>query len=53
MCVKVSVGLICMSGPLYMCAGFSMCVCAGSIPPQALLAVEIEGVLCTAGMKAG
>lgn len=29
------------------------CRCACSVPPQALLAVEIEGVLCTAGMKAG
>lgn len=33
----------------------SVCMKAGvrSVPPQALLAVEIEGVLCTAGMKAG
>lgn len=29
------------------------CVCVCAVPPQALLAVEIEGVLCTAGMNAG
>lgn len=29
------------------------CRCVGTVPPQALLAEEIEGVLCTAGMKAG
>lgn len=30
-----------------------VCMCASNVPPQALLALEMEGVLCTAGMKAG
>lgn len=30
-----------------------VCVCVCAVPPQALLALEMEGVLCTAGMNAG
>lgn len=37
----------CPCGCLHICI---RCRCVGTIPPQALLAVEIEGVLCTAGM---
>lgn len=38
---------------IYLYIYMKTCMYAGNVPPQALLALEMEGVLCTAGMKAG
>lgn len=35
------------------CVSVRACERASAVPPQALLAVEIEGLLCMAGMNAG
>ena len=44
---------MCVCASLLLLSDTCECRCGGGVPPQALLAVEIEGVLCTAGMKAG